>query len=87
MNVIKGLETIKSLQQQFSSQIQVMPGGGINSKNVREILDSTKVTNIHCSASKKILRDSCSTAFAATALEIKISQTDEIVTIKHKLIN
>ena len=56
MNVIKGLETIKSLQQQFSSQIQVMLVGSINSQNVREILDSTKVTNINYSAYKKFLR-------------------------------
>ena len=63
-----------------------MPGGGINSKNVREILNSIKVTNIHCSTSKKILRDNHSKP-ATIALEIKIGQTDEIATIKHKLIS
>ncbi len=55
-NVIKGLQTIKLLQEKFGSQIQIMPGGGINSNNIKEILNTTKVTNIHCSASKKIQR-------------------------------
>ncbi|AVC44658.1 copper homeostasis protein CutC [Francisella tularensis subsp. novicida] len=86
-NVIVGLETIKSLQQQFGNQIQIMPGGGINSTNVKEILETTKVTSIHCSASKKILRDIDSLAFPVSALEIKVSQADEIIAIKSKLNN
>lgn len=86
-NVIEGLETIKSLQEKFGSQIQIMPGGGINSTNVKEILETTKVTNIHCSASKKILRDIGFIAFPASALEIKISQIDEMTAIKSKLNN
>ena len=81
-NVVKGLETIKSLQQNFGNQIQIMPGGGINSRNAKEIIDTTKVTNIHCSASKKILRDNRSSAFPISALEIKISQVDEMTKIK-----
>ncbi|AIT09147.1 copper homeostasis protein CutC [Candidatus Francisella endociliophora] len=80
-NVITGLETIKSLQEKFGSQIKIMPGGGINSANVKEILENTKVTNVHCSASKKILRNTDSTAFPASALEIKISQIDEMISI------
>ncbi|GMN90112.1 copper homeostasis protein CutC [Francisella sciaenopsi] len=86
-NVITGLEIIKSLQEKFGRQIQIMPGGGINSNNVKEILETTKITNIHCSASKKILRDTDSIAFPASALEIKISQIDEITNIKSQTIN
>ncbi|MBK2357746.1 copper homeostasis protein CutC [Francisella hispaniensis] len=86
-NVITGLETIRSLQQKFGSQIQIMPGGGINSNNVKEILETTKVTNIHCSASKKILRDANSIAFPTSALEIKVSQIDEMIAIKSNLNN
>ncbi|KFJ43967.1 copper homeostasis protein CutC [Francisella philomiragia] len=81
-NVIEGLETIKSLQEKFGSQIQIMPGGGINSTNVKKILETSKVINIHCSASKKVLRDTSSIAFPASALEIKVSQSDEITNIK-----
>lgn len=84
-NVLAGLETIKSLQQNFSNKIQIMPGGGINSQNVRQIVEVTKITNIHCSASKKILRDTRTTAFPSSALEIKTSQVDEISAIKAKL--
>lgn len=84
-NVIQGLEAIKTLQEKFGSQIQIMPGGGINSNNIKEILETTKVTNIHCSASKKILRDTSSIAFPASALEIKISQIDEMSKIKSQI--
>ncbi|MED7788407.1 copper homeostasis protein CutC [Francisella sp. 19X1-34] len=84
-NVVEGLETINMLQQFFGKQIQIMPGGGINSQNIREILEVTKVTNIHCSASKKILRDTRPTVFPSSALEIKTSQVDEISAIKSKL--
>lgn len=64
-----------------------MPGGGINSNNLKEILETTKVTNIHCSASKKFLRDTKCTAFPSSALEIKVSQVDEMTAIKSKLNN
>ncbi|MEY8703278.1 copper homeostasis protein CutC [Francisella philomiragia] len=84
-NVIQGLEIIKTLQEKFGSEIQIMPGGGINSNNVKEILETTKVTDIHCSASKKILRDTKCSAFPSSALEIKISQVDEISVIKSRL--
>jgi len=62
-----------------------MPGGGINSKNVKEILETTKVNNIHCSASKKILRHTNTEAFPSESLEIKISQIDEMMAIKNHL--
>lgn len=81
-NVVQGLEIIKTLQQKFGSQIQIMPGGGINSTNVKEILETTKVINIHCSASKKILRDTEFKASPTSALEIKISQIEEIQAIR-----
>lgn len=84
INVSKGLQTVKTLQEKFGSKIQIMPGGGINSNNVEHILNTTKVNNIHCSASKKILRDKNSKSFPAPSLEIKISQLEEILTIKSK---
>ncbi|AEI36681.1 Cytoplasmic copper homeostasis protein cutC [Francisella salina] len=84
-NVIQGLKIIKTLQEKFGSQIQIMPGGGINSNNLKEILETTKVTNIHCSASKKILRDTKCTAFPSSALEIKVSQVDEMNKIKSQI--
>ncbi|QLE78494.1 copper homeostasis protein CutC [Francisella sp. Scap27] len=83
-NVTAGIEAIKTLQQNFGSQIQIMPGGGINSTNVQNILNITKVTNIHCSASRKVLRHTATRAFPRESLEIKISQIDEMLTINKK---
>ena len=84
-NVVEGLQTIKVLQEKFGSKVQIMPGGGINSNNVKEILDTTKVTNIHCSASKKILGHTNAEAFPNESFEIKISQADEMLAIKNHL--
>ncbi|MDE4959531.1 copper homeostasis protein CutC, partial [Francisella tularensis subsp. holarctica] len=55
---------------------KIIPFGFINSTNVKEILETTIVTSIHCSAYKKILRDIDSLAFPVSALEIKVSQAD-----------
>ena len=81
-NVITGIDSIKVIQQDFGDKIAIMPGGGINSDNVRNILDITKVNNIHCSASKKIQRCNDFKVFPAESLEMKISQVDEVSAIK-----
>ena len=82
INVTQGMDTIQALQQHFGHDIQIMPGCGINSNNVDQILEITKVKNIHCSASKKILRSSNTTAFPSSALQIKVSQMEELCAIK-----
>ena len=84
-NVTAGLDSIKALQQNFGSQIQIMPGGGINSDNVQNILNTTKINNIHCSASKKVQRCNDFNAFPAESLEIKISQVEEMIVLKSNL--
>jgi copper homeostasis protein len=85
MNVVEGLQTIKALQEKFGNEIQIMPGGGVNSDNVYDILNTTKVNNILCSASKKVQRCNDFKAFPAENLEIKISQIDEMMAIKNHL--
>jgi copper homeostasis protein len=81
-NVTTGIDSIKAIQQNFNDEIAIMPGGGINSDNVLNILNITKVNNIHCSASKKIQRCNDFKAFPAESLEVKISQVDEMLAIK-----
>jgi copper homeostasis protein len=71
MNVVEGLQTIKALQEKFGNEIQIMPGGGVNSDNVYDILNTIKVNNIHCSASKKVQRCNDFKAFPAESLEKK----------------
>jgi len=47
----QGRNIIKDLQSSYGSQIQIMAGSGINSKNVLEIA-STGINNIHFSSGK-----------------------------------
>lgn len=46
----QGIELIKCLVERFSDKLIVMPGGGINEDNLREILDKCKANEFHASA-------------------------------------
>ncbi|MDE5016688.1 copper homeostasis protein CutC, partial [Francisella tularensis subsp. holarctica] len=75
-NVIVCLETIKSLQKKFFNQIQIIPYFGINSTNVKEILETRKVSRIHGSESKKNIRYKDYFDVPVSALEMKVTQAD-----------
>lgn len=87
VNAIQGIENIRALEENFGKDIQIMPGCGINSSNVETILENTKVKSIHCSASKKILRSANTFVFPSSALQLKISQMEEMTAIKSILEN
>lgn len=44
-----GLANLILLNEQFSSRIQILPGGGVTSNNVTNILEATKCTTFHMS--------------------------------------
>lgn len=50
----KGMELIAHLVKKAGSQLSVMPGGGINPQNIRELIEKTAATEFHASARKKI---------------------------------
>jgi copper homeostasis protein len=45
-----GMDNIKALIQKADNRITIMPGSGINSKNIIEIAQHTGATEFHCSA-------------------------------------
>lgn len=47
---LDGVEVIEGLVKQAQNRIEIMPGAGINPKNVSQILSTTGATNIHSSA-------------------------------------
>ncbi|XP_065071698.1 copper homeostasis protein cutC homolog [Rhopilema esculentum] len=49
---LEGLDTLKSLIEQANGRIQVMPGGGINKRNLERILKGCGAQEFHCSARK-----------------------------------
>ena len=47
---LNGVEVIKKLVKQAQNRIEIMPGAGVNPKNISQILKTTGATNIHSSA-------------------------------------
>lgn len=50
--VTSGIEIIKDLVEKANNRIIIMPGSGINSNNIKEISEYTKVNEIHMSGTK-----------------------------------
>lgn len=50
-NTIEGKETIKKMIDQANSRIIIMPGGGINENNIRQLAQYTKAKELHGSFS------------------------------------
>jgi copper homeostasis protein len=48
--VTDGLPLVKSLVDQANGRIIIMPGSGLNSNNVKHIIETTDVTEVHTSA-------------------------------------
>ncbi len=51
-NVVTALPLIKQLVDQANGRIIIMPGSGVRSKNIKEIIQYSSVTEIHSSARK-----------------------------------
>ncbi len=53
---IEGKEVIKMLQENYATQIEILPGSGVNASNVKELVAFTAVNQIHSSC-KDFLTD------------------------------
>ncbi|WP_353097328.1 copper homeostasis protein CutC [Tissierella praeacuta] len=52
--VIDGINLIRKLVKMSEDKIIIMPGAGINEKNVKDIIENTGVKEIHLSAKKRV---------------------------------
>ena len=50
----KGMALIADLVKRADDQLTVMPGGGINSQNIQELIEKTAAREFHASARKKV---------------------------------
>lgn len=50
---LSGVQLIRSLVEKAAGRIIIMPGGGIRSSNVNEIINTTSITEVHTSARSK----------------------------------
>jgi len=53
-NASEGVELIKQLIEKADDRIIIMPGSGVNSKNILQIAETTAAVEFHSSARKKI---------------------------------
>lgn len=49
-NAIEGIKVLKSLQEEYNKNISIIPGGGIRSSNVKEVIQQTNCTEYHSAA-------------------------------------
>lgn len=52
-DVHKGIPTLKNLVELAGDKITIMPGGGVNEINIKEVVEKTGVKEIHASAREK----------------------------------
>jgi Uncharacterized protein involved in copper resistance len=50
----EGMETLAKMNKIAGDKVIIMPGSGVNANNIKELVDYTKVKEIHFSASEKI---------------------------------
>jgi copper homeostasis protein len=55
-SVFEGQDLVKQLIDKANGRIGILPGAGVNSKNVKEIVDYTGCSEIHLSAKKMMQR-------------------------------
>lgn len=65
----QGTDLIRKLIQEYGSRIEILPGGGINEKNICEILRTTGASQFHMTA-KSALED-CGTYYAVNSDNIR----------------
>lgn len=53
-SALQGATLIRELVERAGNRLMVMPGGGISSKNIQEIIRKTKAKEFHSSAQKKV---------------------------------
>ena len=54
MSAYKGMEMLETMNKLANNRIIIMPGAGVNAKNIKEIITKTGVSEIHFSASENI---------------------------------
>lgn len=57
-DVMNNLDALKDLQEKYKDDIQLLIGGGVRSHNVQEILEYTKVNQVHFSGRIRIFDNS-----------------------------
>ncbi len=79
-NVEQGFSVLKEMIAYSNDRIEIMPGGGISSSNVKKIIQELKPKGLHFSATVKTLLDEDS-AFSETILRVDSQKVTRILSI------
>ncbi|MBO4574916.1 MAG: copper homeostasis protein CutC [Bacteroidales bacterium] len=71
----EGIDMIREMQTLFGDRIKIMAGGGINEKNVKQIIDATGVRNVHASLTSPVASGVDNTG---AIMAYKVSNLDRI---------
>lgn len=92
-NAMSGIVKLKELVEKYNDKIIIMPGSGINERNIEYIKDTVKADEYHMTANKTInsmmeYRNEnvfMGTALRASEFNIKYTDEEKIKNIKSKL--
>lgn len=59
-DLIDKIDTLAYLQEKYGDQIELIIGGGVRAHNIKEVLEKTKIKQVHFSGRKKIFDKSTS---------------------------
>jgi copper homeostasis protein len=73
-----GLPILKSMKEYANERIEIMPGGGINSNNIKRVINEVNPDGIHFSATNKQILDGASN-FSETILKVDKSKIKRLI--------
>ena len=87
--VFLGKSLLRDLVDEFGDRIIILAGGGINSENLKELLEDTKVKEFHASAKARVpskmkfRNERCSMGAKSQEFELTVTNAEEV----KKLVN
>lgn len=80
---MEGKELIKDLQSKYGNQIEILAGSGINSTNAIELINYTKISQVHSSCKEWLFDSTASNTNVSYSYNGK-DQYDVVSSIKVK---
>jgi len=77
-NVDLGLPILRQMVAHVQDRIEIMPGGGVNSNNIKRLIQETRARSIHFSGTSKVLLDEDS-SFSETILRVDEKKVKRIM--------
>lgn len=80
---MQGMDLIRDLQTKYGNQIEILVGSGMNDQNIRQMKETTKVTQVHSSCKGYKEDPTTSNAFVSYSY---IGNTNQFDVVKQELV-